>query len=131
MDMRIINTAAAPMPVGPYSQAVVAGGFLFVSGQVPMNPVTGKLVTGSILDKTRQVLENIRAILEASGTDLAGVVKTTVYLRDLRAFDAVNQVYGEFFGQARPARTTIEVARLPRDAEIEMDAVAFLAQRNP
>jgi 2-iminobutanoate/2-iminopropanoate deaminase len=121
----VIHTDAAPRAIGPYSQAVRAGGFVFVSGQIPLNPETGELVTGDVRVQTRRVLLNIAAILEAAGTSLERVVRTTVYLRDLNDFNAVNEEYMNFFRDARPARTTVQVARLPRDAAVEMDVIAL------
>jgi 2-iminobutanoate/2-iminopropanoate deaminase len=121
----VIHTDAAPRAIGPYSQAVRAGGFVFVSGQIPLDPETGELVTGDVRVQTRRVLLNIAAILEAAGTSLERVVRTTVYLRDLNDFNAVNEEYMNFFRDARPARTTVQVARLPRDAAVEMDVIAL------
>ncbi|MDR5709687.1 MAG: RidA family protein [Armatimonadota bacterium] len=121
----VIHTDAAPRAIGPYSQAVRAGGFVFVSGQIPLDPETGELVTGDVRVQTRRVLLNIAAILEAAGTSLEKVVRTTVYLRDLNDFNAVNEEYMNFFRDARPARTTVQVARLPRDAAVEMDVIAL------
>ncbi len=121
----VIHTDAAPRAIGPYAQAVRAGGFVFVSGQIPLDPETGQLVTGDIRIQTRRVLLNIAAILEAAGSSLEKVVRTTVYLRDLNDFNAMNEEYMNFFRDARPARTTVQVARLPRDAAVEMDVVAL------
>jgi 2-iminobutanoate/2-iminopropanoate deaminase len=120
----VISTAAAPAAIGPYSQAIRAGNLLFVSGQIPLHPATGQMVGGDIRAQTRQVLENLAAILGAGGSSLARVVKTTVFLRDLGEFAAMNEVYAEFFREQPPARATVEVARLPRDAAIEIEAVA-------
>ena len=121
-----VSTAGAPKALGPYSQAVRAGQFLFVSGQVPINPATGELVAGPIADQTRQVLTNIGAILSAGGASFAEVVRATVYLADLADFSAMNDVYATFFTAPQPARSTIQAARLPRDARIEVDVIAFL-----
>jgi 2-iminobutanoate/2-iminopropanoate deaminase len=121
-----VSTAGAPKALGPYSQAVRAGPFLFVSGQVPINPATGELVAGPIADQTRQVLTNIGAILSAGGASFAEVVRATVYLADLADFSAMNDVYATFFTPPQPARSTIQAARLPRDARIEVDVIAFL-----
>ena len=122
-----IHTRNAPAPIGPYSQAILVDGkFLYVSGQGPMIPATGKLVEGNIKEQTRQVLKNIEAILVASGASLASVVKTTVFLKDMNEFAAMNEVYSEFLRTAAPARSTIEAARLPLDIRIEIEAVAVV-----
>ena len=119
----IIQTDAAPQAIGPYSQAVVSQGLVFVSGQIPIDPASGILNAGTIQEQTTLVLQNLKAILEASGSSLDGVVKTTVYLKDMGDFPAMNEIYSEFFGTARPARATVEVARLPRDVSVEIDAI--------
>ena len=121
-----ISTASAPAALGPYTQAIRAGQFLFVSGQVPIDPATGQLVGGSIADQTRRALENIGAILQAGGASFQQVVRSTVYLADLGDFSAMNDVYATFFTAPQPARSTIQAARLPRDARIEVDVIAFL-----
>jgi 2-iminobutanoate/2-iminopropanoate deaminase len=120
----IIETKDAPAPIGPYSQGVRANGFVFVSGQIPIRPETGQVAEGNITEQTHQVLKNLAAVLHAAGTDLGKVVKTTVFLANLDDFAGFNQVYGEYFGAARPARSTIEVARLPREVLLEIEAVA-------
>lgn len=124
MSKEVISTANAPAAIGPYSQAVRTGNLIFVSGQIPLDPATGQLVRGDISTQTEQVLENVAAILEAAGSSLAKVVKATVYLRDLGEFGKMNEVYGRFFGEKPPARATVQVARLPRDAAVEIDVVA-------
>ena len=121
-----VSTTAAPKALGPYSQAIQAGQFLFVSGQVPIDPATGNLVEGSIADQTRRVFENVGAILKAGGASFKDVVRATVYLADLGDFAAMNDVYATFFTAPQPARSTIQAARLPRDARIEVDVIAFL-----
>ncbi len=121
---RVIATDAAPRAIGPYSQAVAAGSFVFCSGQIALDPATGSLVGGTIADETRRVLENLRAVLAAVGLELASVVRTTVYLTNLSDFPVVNQVYAEFFPPPSPARSTVQVAALPRDARVEIDAIA-------
>ena len=124
--LEAFSTDAAPKALGPYSQAIRAGEFLFVSGQVPIDPATGALVTGSIGDQTQQTLKNIGAILRAAGTSFSRVVRTTVYLADLEDFPVMNEAYGAFFTPPQPARSTIQAARLPRDARIEIDVVAYI-----
>jgi 2-iminobutanoate/2-iminopropanoate deaminase len=120
----VISTAAAPAAIGPYSQAIRTGNLLFVSGQIPLDPATGQLLEGDIRVQTRQVLKNLAAILGAAGSGFARVVKTTVYLRDLGEFAAMNEVYAEFISDQPPARATVQVARLPRDAAVEIEVVA-------
>lgn len=123
-----VVTDRAPRPVGPYSQAVVHGGWVFVSGQVPIDPATNQLVADDIETQAAQVLANLRAVLEAAGSSLSRVLRTTVYLRDLADFPEVNRVYAEHFSHdPRPARSTIQAARLPLDARVEIDAIASLA----
>ena len=121
-----VSTAGAPKALGPYSQAIRAGQFLFVSGQVPIDPATGELVQGSIAVQARRALQNIGEILKAGGASFQNVVRTTVYLADLADFPAMNDVYATFFSSPQPARSTIQAARLPRDARIEIDVIAFL-----
>lgn len=120
-----IHTAGAPNPVGPYSQAVRAGGFIFASGQIPLNPSTGELVRGPIEEQTRQVLENLKQVLTAGESSLEKVVKTTVYLSDLRNFEAMNAVYAKYFGETPPARSTVQAAALPRGVDVEIDVIAL------
>jgi 2-iminobutanoate/2-iminopropanoate deaminase len=127
MPKKIVLTKAAPAPIGPYNQGIVAGGtMVFTAGQIPLDPQTGQLVAGDIKAQTRQVLKNVQAILEAGGASLQSVVKTTVFLKDMNEFPAMNEVYGEFFKSDPPARSTVEVARLPRDVRVEIDAVAMV-----
>ena len=121
-----VSTTAAPKALGPYSQAIRAGQFLFVSGQVPIDPATNQLIQGTIAEETRRVFENIGAILKAGGASFQHVVRATVYLADLSDFAAMNDVYATFFPAPQPARSTIQAARLPRDARIEVDVIAFL-----
>ena len=121
-----VSTGSAPEALGPYSQAIRAGQFLFVSGQVPIDPATGQLVQDGIAGQTRRALENVGAILQAGGASFRQVVRTTVYLADLGDFAAMNEVYATFFAAPQPARSTIQAARLPRDARIEVDVIAFL-----
>jgi 2-iminobutanoate/2-iminopropanoate deaminase len=122
---QIIKTADAPQAIGPYSQAVVAGGFVFASGQIPTDPLTGQFVAGGIREQTEQVLRNVSKVLEAAGSGLSRVVKTTVFLADMDDFAAMNEVYGSFFKENPPARSTVQAARLPRDARVEIDVVAL------
>jgi 2-iminobutanoate/2-iminopropanoate deaminase len=121
-----VTTGAAPKALGPYSQAIKAGQFLFVSGQVPIDPATNELVTGDIAAQTRRVFENVGEILKAGGASFQRVVRSTVYLADLNDFAAMNEVYATFFTPPQPSRSTIQAARLPRDARIEVDVIAFL-----
>ncbi|HXG01453.1 MAG TPA: RidA family protein [Bacteroidota bacterium] len=129
MERSVIQTSKAPAAIGPYSQAILVSNHLvFTAGQIAINPETGQVVEGDIKAQTRRVLENLKAILEAAGTSLAGVVKTTVFLKDMNEFAAMNEVYGEYFKDQPPARTTVEVARLPRDVRVEIEAVALVAK---
>jgi 2-iminobutanoate/2-iminopropanoate deaminase len=121
-----VSTNSAPKALGPYSQAIRAGQFLFVSGQVPIDPSTGELVAGSIAQQTRRALQNIGEILNAAGSSFQHVVRTTVYLADLADFPAMNETYATFFTAPQPARSTIQAAKLPKDARIEIDVIAFL-----
>ena len=121
-----VQTDNAPKAIGPYSQAIKANGMLFASGQVPINPATGEIIQGSIGEQTERVFENLKAVLEAAGTSLEKVVKTTVFLADLADFAEMNATYAKFFGATPPARSTVEVSRLPRDARVEIDLIALL-----
>ena len=121
----VISTAKAPKAIGPYSQAIRANGFVFVSGQIPFDPKTGELVGGDVAQQTMRVLENLKAILEAAGSSLDHVVKTGVFLKDMNDFAAMNEVYARYFPKNPPARATVEVARLPRDVRVEIDLVAL------
>ncbi len=125
MTRKIIRTPDAPQAIGPYSQAVEAGGFVFVSGQIPIDQKTGNIVQADIKAQTKLVLENARAILSAASCPLSSVVKTTIYLKNMADFAAVNEVYGSFFPSEPPARATVEVSRLPKDVALEMDFVAW------
>ena len=122
----IVQTDTAPKAIGPYSQAIKAGGFLFVSGQIPIDPASGQFVSGGITEQTEQVMKNLSAVLEAAGSGLDRVVKATVFLADMDEFVAMNQVYGKYFSSNPPARATVEVARLPRDARVEIDVIALI-----
>jgi 2-iminobutanoate/2-iminopropanoate deaminase len=123
---QIISTKAAPAAIGPYSQAIVSSGFAFLSGQIPLDPATGNIIEGGIEQQTARVLDNLKAVLEASGSSLAGVVKTTVYLKDMGEFAAMNAVYVKYFPEAPPARATVEAARLPKDVRVEIDCIAVV-----
>ena len=121
---RIIITEDAPLPVGPYSQAIKTDNLIFVSGQIPINPETDELVRGDIVEETRQILSNINAVLEAADSSLGKIVKISVFMLDLGQFDRVNQVFNEFFSSEPPARETVEVSRLPKDVDIEISCIA-------
>lgn len=127
MNKKIVSTENAPGAVGPYSQAVQAGAFLYTAGQIALDPATGKMVDDDIVLQTKRVLLNLQAILEAAGTSLDRVVKTTVFIQDMGQFGAMNEVYGQFFGDQPPARSTIEVAALPLGALVEIEAIALLS----
>jgi 2-iminobutanoate/2-iminopropanoate deaminase len=120
----VIATGNAPKAIGPYSQAILHNGLAFLSGQIPIDPATGNLVEGGIGEQTEQVLKNLAALLEACGASLASVVKTTVFMKDMTEFQAMNQVYARYFTSNPPARATVEVARLPRDVRVEIEAIA-------
>ena len=123
-----IQTDNAPAAIGPYSQAIKAGGFVFVSGQIPIDPQTGQFVPGGIAAQTEQVLKNLSAVLEAAGSSLDLVVKTTVFLADMKEFSGMNEVYATFFSSPPPARATVAAAGLPRDARVEIEAVALASE---
>jgi 2-iminobutanoate/2-iminopropanoate deaminase len=125
-DRQVVTTDRAPEAIGPYSQAVRAGRLVFVSGQIALDPTTGQIIDGGVQAQTEQALAQLRAILEAAGTSMSAVVKTTVYLADLNDFAAMNAVYGAHFPTSAPARSTIQAARLPRDARVEIDAIAIV-----
>jgi len=125
MSKSVVLTAKAPAPVGPYSQAVRAGGLLFVAGQIPLDPATGAMPSG-IAEQTRRVLLNVQAVLEAAGGSLADVVKTTVFLCDITEFPAMNEVYATFFAESPPARSTVGVSHLPKGARVEIEAIAVI-----
>ena len=126
---QVVTSAGAPKAIGPYSQAVRVGQFLFLSGQVALDPATGQMVEGDVATQTRRVMMNLSAVLEAAGLSLADVARTTIYLADMNDFAKVNEVYGSYFSEPFPARATVQVARLPRDARVEVDAIASFAER--
>ena len=121
---RAIKTHAAPEAIGPYSQAIAVEGWLFASGQIPLDPASGVVVEGDVAVQTRRVFDNLRGVLEAGGSGFENVVKTTVYLSDMEDFQAMNDVYAQYFGDSPPARATVEVSRLPKDVRVEIDLVA-------
>jgi len=128
-ERRTITTGRAPQAIGPYSQAIRSGDLLFLSGQIPLDPSTGELVRGGIEQEVARVLDNIAAVLEASGAGFGDVVRTTVFMVDLADFQSMNAVYARAFGEARPARSTVQVAALPRGARVEIDVIARVPER--
>jgi 2-iminobutanoate/2-iminopropanoate deaminase len=122
---KIINTPNAPAPIGPYSQAVMAGNFLFVSGQVAINPLNGELILDDIKTETKQVMENIKAVLIEAGVDFSNIIKTSIFLKDMQNFAQVNEVYGAYFTDQFPARETVQVAGLPKNVNVEITVTAF------
>ena len=126
MTRKVVETAEAPRAIGPYSQAIVAGGLVFCSGQIPLDPATGQLVVGDVEVQTARVMDSLAAVLKAAGSSLGQVVKTTIYLHDLGDFAKVNAVYAKYFEVAPPARATVQVAALPRGAAVEIDAIAIV-----
>jgi 2-iminobutanoate/2-iminopropanoate deaminase len=122
---QIISTSKAPAAIGPYSQAIEINGFVFTSGVIPIIPATGELVTGTVEEQTEQVLTNLAALLGESGTSLDNVIKTTVFIKDMNDFSKINEIYAKYFTKDFPARSCVEVARLPKDVKIEIDAIAF------
>ncbi len=125
MSREIVQTETAPKAIGPYAQAIRAGGFIYTAGQIPIDPKTGEFVSGGIAAQTRQVLENLKAVLEAGGSSLEKVVKATVFLRNMGEFAAMNEIYAEYLGNVKPARSTVAVSELPRGALVEIDLVAL------
>jgi 2-iminobutanoate/2-iminopropanoate deaminase len=126
VSLRIVHTDKAPAAIGPYSQAVIAGNLVFTAGQIALDPATGQVVTGDVTAQTERVMRNLTAVLESAGVAWTDVVKTTVYLQDMADFPRVNEVYGRTIGDARPARSTVQVAALPRGVLVEIDAVAVM-----
>ncbi len=125
MSKEVIRSDRAPLPIGPYSQAIRAGGLLFLAGQLALDPATGQFLAGDIKTQARRALENLAAVLEAAGSSMDRVVKTTVFLKDMNDFGAMNEEYASFFRELPPARTTIQAGRLPRDALVEIDLIAL------
>ena len=128
MEKKVVQTDRAPEPVGPYSQAVIAGGFVFCSGQLALDTATGALIEGDIRQETARVMENLNRVLDSAGCSFDNVVKTTIYVRDMNDFAAINEVYGSFFSDDPPARATVQVARLPKDANVEIDCIAVKSE---
>lgn len=126
MSTRIVSTDAAPAAIGPYSQGIIAGGFLYTAGQIPIDPTSGKVVEGDIASQTQRVMANLRAVLESAGATWKDVVKTTVFLQDMGDFPRMNEVYAAALGDARPARSTVQVSALPRGVLVEIDMVVYL-----
>ena len=129
MPSKKISTDKAPSAIGPYSQGVIANGFLYTAGQIPLDPASGKMIDGGIVEQTDRVMENLQEVLRSAGATWNDVVKTTVYLHDLANFPIVNEVYGKWIGDARPARSTVQVTALPRGAMVEIDAIAAVASK--
>lgn len=128
MNKEIVSTDNAPGAIGPYSQAIKAGGMVFCSGQIPIDPATGEFVSDIVAEQTEQVLKNLSEVLKAAGSGLDQVVKTTVFIADMNDFAEMNEVYSRFFSENKPARATVQAARLPRDAKVEIDCVALVSQ---
>jgi len=128
MPLKRLATDKAPSAIGPYSQGIIVNGFLFTAGQIPLDPVAGKIVDGGIIEQTDRVMENLQEVLRAAGASWSDVVKTTVYLHDLSHFPTVNEVYGKWLCDARPARSTVQVTALPRGALVEIDAIAVVSK---
>ncbi len=124
MKKEIIYTNLAPNAIGPYSQAIKAGDMLFISGQIPANPETGEIVSGKIAEQTHQVLKNLNSILKEAGYGFSDVVKTTIFIKDMNDFGTINEVYGQYFSEHKPARATVEVSRLPKDVKVEIELIA-------
>ena len=128
MEKKVVQTDRAPEPVGPYSQAVIAGGCVFCSGQIAFDSVTGALIAGDIRQETAKVMENLGGVLDSAGCSFKNVAKTTIYLKDMNDFPAINEVYGSYFSDDPPARATVQVARLPKDANVEIECIAVMSE---
>ena len=129
MSKKVIFTEEAPKPIGPYSQAIRAGNLIFLSGQIPIDPSTGEMVRGEIQQKTRQVLENIKAVLASQGLGMEDVIKVTIFLKEMEQFGPMNEVYATYFPSSPPARSTVQVSGLPKNADLEIEAIALLKER--
>ena len=127
MDKKIINTSNAPAPIGPYSQAVASNGMLYVSGQIPLDPASGELISTGIKDETQRVMKSLKAILEEAGAKFDNVVKCSIFVADMNDFGAINEVYGSYFGANPPARETVEVSTLPKNVNVEISCIATLS----
>lgn len=125
-DLKRIQTENAPAAIGPYSQAIVHRGIVYTAGQIALDPATGELVSGGIAEQTEQVFRNLKAVLEAAGASLGSVIKTTVFLKDMGEFTAMNEIYGRHFGDHRPARSTVQAAKLPKDCSVEIEVIAVV-----
>jgi len=128
MPKEVIVSEKAPKPVGPYSQAVKAGNFLFISGQLPINPATGEIVRGNFEEAVKVVLENVKSIVEEAGGTMDDIVKVTVYMKDLSLFSKFNEIYSQYFRDKYPARVVVEVSRIPKDADLEVEAIAYIGR---
>ncbi|HLG19496.1 MAG TPA: RidA family protein [Bdellovibrionota bacterium] len=128
MSSKVVATNQAPAAIGPYSQGIITGGFLYTAGQIPLDPKTGQMITGDMKAQTKRVFENLKAVLSAAGTDFRSVVKATVYLVSMDDFPLLNEVYSEYLGDTKPARSTVAVAALPKGAKVEIDLVARIAE---
>jgi len=126
MSRKVIATDDAPKAIGPYSQAIQSGSFLFLSGQIALDPQTGQLTSGDVAEQTKRVMENLKAVVEAAGASMGDIVKCTIYLKNMADFGTVNDIYGSYFVQEPPARATVEVSRLPKDVDVEIDAIAVV-----
>jgi 2-iminobutanoate/2-iminopropanoate deaminase len=129
LNINVVSTDKAPAAIGPYSQALIAGSFIYTSGQIPINPETGEIVKGDIAAQTKQVMQNLKAVLEAAGSNLGNVIKTTVFIKDMNDFQTVNSIYNDYFQKPFPARSCVEVARLPKDVGIEIEVVAAIDEK--
>lgn len=126
MSIKVVTTDRAPAAIGPYSQAVIANGMLYASGQIPLVPATGEIIEGGVAEQTKQVLENLREVVTAAGSNLASVAKVTIYITDMQQFSVVNEIYGTYFSEPYPARACVQVSALPKGVDVEMDAIVQL-----
>ena len=126
MSIKVVSTDRAPAAIGPYSQAVIVNGMLYASGQIPLVPATGEIIEGGVAEQTKQVLENLREVVTAAGSNLASVAKVTIYITDMQQFSVVNEIYGTYFSEPYPARACVQVSALPKGVDVEMDAIVQL-----